>query len=581
MSIAIHVTHEAIQKIGGIGSVIENLLTSPVYQKKFPRNLLYTPLFHADGDPEHKLGPNSQLITSNTDHIDHQGLRKKFEAIEHRYGISIVYGKKRYVSHEEKHRDIDTDILAVGIQHMKPEAIDAFKFQLWEHFGIDSELYRHDADYEQYLRIAIPLTDIMEAIYGEHTPAVLFSHEYMGMPSALALTIEKRQERRKGDRTYFYAHEISTARSIVEHHPGHDFMFYNVMQHDQREGISLEQQFGSYRHYSRNELVKRALYLDGFIAVSDIIKEEYQYLCPQAEASSIHVIPNGVPVVHCKVRDKDEACALVGQYCENLFNFSPDYIFSHVTRLVLSKGLWRDISLLYLLDEQLAAQKKKAFFVLLSTSVGSGRPKNDALKMEADYGWPLLHREGWPDLVGQEVDLYRQLELFNARSKVIKGVFLNQFGFNQSDCGMRMPSEMNLFHLRLASDLEFGLSIYEPFGIAQIETLPYGGYPLITDICGCASLLKKSYTENDAIIVDSTRIPHSMKSTFQSVEDFKHMTTRHRDQIEYEHHRSIAPRIIELLPQNDRARRKHFERMQDKASALKWDHAAVGLTKLL
>ena len=48
----------------------------------------------------------------------------------------------------------------------------------------------------------------------------------MGMPTALAAILEGE---RSNFRTIFYAHEVATMRRIVEGHPGHDTMFYNVM----------------------------------------------------------------------------------------------------------------------------------------------------------------------------------------------------------------------------------------------------------------------------------------------------------------------------------------------------------------
>ena len=33
--------------------------------------------------------------------------------------------------------------------------------------------------------------------------------------------------------------------------------------------------------------------------------------------------------------------------------------------------------------------------------------------MESEYNWPLNHREGYPDLVGPEVDFHHMFEAFN------------------------------------------------------------------------------------------------------------------------------------------------------------------------
>ena len=54
----------------------------------------------------------------------------------------------------------------------------------------------------------------------------IISHEFMGMPTVLAAMLEPYCN----FRTVFYAHEVATIRRIVEEQPGHDTMFYNVMQ---------------------------------------------------------------------------------------------------------------------------------------------------------------------------------------------------------------------------------------------------------------------------------------------------------------------------------------------------------------
>lgn len=580
MAVAVHVTHEAIEKIGGIGAVIHGLSTASPYSKEFPTTLLYTPLFNREGDSSSRLGENSSIIFSSIDGIDAEGYGEKLSAIERRFGVRIVYGKKQFSKDGSFMNPVTVDIAAVDVVDMNSELIDEFKFKIWERFGIESNRYKDDADYEQYLRIALPLTDIIEALYGKRERAVLFSHEYMGMPSALALEIERADGKRKGDVTIFYAHEVSTARMIVEKHPGHDFTFYNLMSRDRANGVSLEERFGSYSHSPRNELIKRAVHLDYIFAVSDVVKEEYLYLQPTADESKIEVVYNGINAQGVTYEAKRQGHAGLCGYCQALFSFSPDYVFTHVARLVVSKAMWRDVRLLYFLDEYLSDIGKKGFFVLLSTLAASGRSREEAIAMESDYGWPVLHREGWPDLIGQEVDIYNQLQMFNSRSRAIKGVYLNQYGFEQGLCGTRMPADVSFFSLRLASDVEFGMSIYEPFGIAQLETLPYGGVPLVTGVCGCASLLAHKIDESDYAIVDSTRVPEHLAKTLATEDDFLSISKAIRDDVETDMCRNAIPRLVPFLSNTERERKRRFVRLQSEARLLDWEHVAAQVVEL-
>ncbi|HQC51011.1 MAG TPA: hypothetical protein PKW68_04335, partial [bacterium] len=224
MTLAIHVTHEAVQKFGGIGTVLHGLITSKLYHKQFEHNLLYTPLFTLATDPDERLGEDSEIIYSGIDGVDRANLSSKLASIEKKYGVRIVYGKKYFYDDADSRKKFSSDIVALDIWEMPQGVVDDFKFRLWEHYQIRSEKYQHDRDYEQYLRIAIPMVEIAEALFGDER-IMLFSHEYMGMASALAIEICKKTGRRSGDGTIFYAHEVSTARVIVENHPGHDFTF--------------------------------------------------------------------------------------------------------------------------------------------------------------------------------------------------------------------------------------------------------------------------------------------------------------------------------------------------------------------
>ena len=69
--------------------------------------------------------------------------------------------------------------------------------------------------------------------------------------------------------------------------------------------------------------------------------------------------------------------------------------------------------------------------IILSSEIGSGRSSEDAHCMEAEYGWPLHHRIGAPDLVGSEIELNNGVTAFNSDSTAIKVVFVNQFGWKQ------------------------------------------------------------------------------------------------------------------------------------------------------
>ena len=52
-----HVTHEAVEQIGGIGTVLEGLMISPEYKKRVGRSILIGPM----GGHVHVPNPNLRL----------------------------------------------------------------------------------------------------------------------------------------------------------------------------------------------------------------------------------------------------------------------------------------------------------------------------------------------------------------------------------------------------------------------------------------------------------------------------------------------------------------------------------------
>ena len=53
---------------------------------------------------------------------------------------------------------------------------------------------------------------------------------------------------------------------------------------------------------------------------------------------------------------------------------------------------------------------------------------------------------------------------------------------------------MSFLDIRRGSDVEFGQSIYEPFGIAMLEPLTYGAICVISSVCGCAGQLIQAFS---------------------------------------------------------------------------------------
>jgi hypothetical protein len=322
------------------------------------------------------------------------------------------------------------------------------------------------------------------------------------------------------------------------------------MQQAHKDRLYVSEVFGNQHSYFKHALVEAAKYCDRIYAVGDYVADELRFLTPEFETADINIIYNGVPAYEISLAQKRAAKEKLQRYCQNLVGQTPDYVFTHVTRLVRSKGLWRDLRVLYEIDRALRSEDKTAVFLLLSTEV-SRRRSCDICNMESHYGWPVAHREGWPDLSGGEADFYTAIQQFNARSRNIKAVFINQFGFDPRSCGRQMPYDMEFMDIRKGADVEFGQSIYEPFGIAQVEPLTFGGICVVSNVCGCTGFLRDitaGQEVRNVIIADYTNL---REHPYADIEDLLQIDRKIRDRIEALEGARVAREILERLPRNE------------------------------
>lgn len=562
---AVHVTHETVGKVGGIGAVLQGFFTSKPYLEAVGRSILVGPLFTTEGSVHERLGENSEVLYSSIDGFVNTGYAPAFHKIENYYNAGIVYGRRTFVDERTGTRS-SPEVVLVDVRHIDKGPINELKRRLFEEFGIRSNLYEDLWEYEQYVRLAPVAIDVLHAIGATEDSTVIISHEFMGMPTALAAILESQHH----FKTIFYAHEVAPMRHIVEKHPGHDTMFYNVIRKAHGEGLYVNEVFGDQSSYFKHSLVEASKYCDRILAVGDYVVDELRFLAPEFEAAEIDVVYNGIPAYQVGVAEKLASKEKLRHYCENLLGYRPDFVFTHVTRLVPSKGMWRDLRVLEHIEKEFRTQDKTAVLLVLSTEV-SQRRSGDIRNMEAGYHWPVAHREGWPDLSGGEAGYYTAVQEFNARSRNIKIIFINQFGFDPKRCGHRMPADMEFMDIRKGSDVEFGQSIYEPFGIAQLEPLTFGGICVFSSVCGCSGFLRDvtgGKEVSNVIIADYTNLE---THNYADIEDLLQIDRATRDQIEASQSEKVAMQICSRLPKNESEIESMIHSGYELARNMSWD----------
>ncbi|HOQ29360.1 MAG TPA: hypothetical protein PLH36_11540, partial [Armatimonadota bacterium] len=95
MKTLVHVTHEAVVKVGGIGAVLHGLFTSRSYAREFGRSLLIGPLWGHES-PETVLSSTGTVLYSSIHGIDVGGYGAQLRPVEEHLGTRFVYGRRRF-----------------------------------------------------------------------------------------------------------------------------------------------------------------------------------------------------------------------------------------------------------------------------------------------------------------------------------------------------------------------------------------------------------------------------------------------------------------------------------------------------
>jgi len=575
----VHATHEAGFKVGGVGAVLDGLLGSAAYNAVVRRTILAGPMETANATEMARLAdPGSQLQTiySSWHRVDQApaDLAAGLREIETRFHVHLLYGRRTFSN--PAGGSFEHQLLLVDAQEADLDATNRFKLELWQHYQLESDRYEWHDEFDRVIRAAKPALAALNLIAGENKGVAryLIAHEWMGIPLALAAQIQDANSWR----LIFYAHEMATARILVEEHPGHDTRFYNVLQQAQAAGMTMGQLFGDWDGFFKHALIKQATRMHNILAIGGWVEQELVFLGGDFATAKIDRVYNGLFFQEISSEERAVSAVRLQQYCQNLLGYRPDYTFTHVTRMVISKGIWRDIAVLKHLDRLLAQDGKTAVLFLLSTAEPAGRPVSDVRRWEAEYGWPVVHHAGSGDLLGHEVQLYQAIEAFNIRSRAVKIVFVNQYGWSQERCGIKMPADMAFSDLRRGTDHEFGQSINEPFGIAQVEPLAFGALSVVSDICGCVSFVEQAAREaglsHFTNLLQADYVTLTGGLAVYTPEGALEIDRQVRDQLERANSYNVALTIRATLPTTIKQARFLQRRGQQVSRQMSWEVVA-------
>ena len=161
----IHATHEAVRKAGGIGTVLEGLMTSSVYQKAVRRSFLVGPLSRLED--EDLLAESGEVLFSTISGVEDVDCADALNRVAERYNVNIVYGMRRFTGGYE------ADVVLVDAGDVNPRRSRNFKYNLYRHFGLTSDRYDAVADYALYIDGAEAIYDAVIALIGRFRGRIL------------------------------------------------------------------------------------------------------------------------------------------------------------------------------------------------------------------------------------------------------------------------------------------------------------------------------------------------------------------------------------------------------------------------
>ncbi len=241
-----------------------------------------------------------------------------------------------------------------------------------------------------------------------------------------------------------------------------------------------------------------------------------------------------------------------------------------MARPVLSKGIWRDLRVLHEMEPLLHGRDETAVYFMLGT-LGGQRRKSDIRHMERVYGWPVTHEVGYPDLCGGEDVVGEMVDVFNRHHEAIRAVLVNQWSWNPQVCGRRMPEDMTFSDIRRGVDVEFGLSVYEPFGISQLEPLSFGSLCVVSNVCGCMGFVRRSAAGDgeceNVIEGDFLNIGQPL-----DLNALLALPMSERDKVETDEARRLAAVIVDRLGDDDATLQRRIKTGYNLARKMSWQH---------
>ncbi len=649
----VHVIPYEAFSSGRINHTLKGLHSSGFYRDTVARSILIGPS-RAEGYATQQEGLDFKVLYCARYGLVNHAYAREFAEIEHKFGISITYGVKSFGQSTTtgsqlkiRKNEYDCEILLIDVSFANPHPVNALKGWLFEEFSLQSDRYESNDDFENCIKLAPSALAALRSmgVANPQQPGIIIGHDYAGLPAALAAVMDPLGS----FKTAFFAHEVPAVRNIITNHPGHDSMFHNAHKLARQKNLFLSEIFNLPHDDYRHALVSIGCHCDCTMAANDYIANELRGLNSMFAQARVEPVYKGTEPPLLSFEAKIAVQEKLRDYCRALFGYRPDYIFTHSADLDVSGGYWRDLRILDKLDRELNKKYKRAIFYLYDTNANNmfstdygipdknasnntgGNNKDSTNRNESNISGRISGKVSDNPTRKVMLDCIND---FNRYHHNIKAVLISpptstihseeRLAGNEShtycgatninypvskldntnnQCNIQVGGnfwsrEIDFSRLHIYSDVDFNLSIYEPFGQRTMEALATGAVIVINQTAGCVNQLEKALSQlseknsnnekittkayssinNCVIRVDYTGLSNSAKGEVNhyfntsSLSETLGIGQSHRDEIEEQVSKEAIQAIIQSLPQDDNQREIIFRNNQRITAIFSWDN---------
>lgn len=574
----VHLSYEATRTLGGMGVVLEHLVSAPEYRQAFPRTLLVSPTVRPCGLGSY--APEESLARDLEAHgeVFYSGLRRDnperwtrvFQPVEEKHDVSFVYGRREAPGGPVEVLLVDlTDVLR-GYR-VRLGTLPGFLARLHTLLGVDlpfdcrgprpapwrglsrvwrqrfgtrlgaapwvNRLFREavrrglvDApalDHDAMLAIALaePVFDALERLRPkEGAGTVILAQEHLSLPLAYKALLDGRA----WCRTVYYAGEVRTPRVLVEYGEGgqgaSDARFYNIQRLGLEQGKTLDEVYpvGTWPSF---QILRNGHLCDRVGAVSASVADELRFLDARYALQPVTVVPHGHRPIETGWDAKEAARAKVLAHARAQWGRDFRLLLTHIARDEVCKGLWRDVDVCEHLATLLPPERKPALLVLV-TEWSEAAPSDNLRALKA------------------------RVDAFNAKDAGLHIALVNQptwpagLDFTRDD-------------LHRATDVSLGQSLYESHGLAQLEALGCGAVCVISGVSGARRALKAvcerqglSEAAHPNLVVSDPVADARAEGLAHSVETWKALSASELRGAELRTAARVAEEVVRRLPRD-------------------------------